>query len=305
MPDLSLSTMWAQERFAHMGAFVRAIQRLGFQAIEINYTVDPKALDELLQADQVPFPSLHSPVPKVMAANGRWSNDLNLASLDDEEHRLAVAAAKTTIDWAARVGASYVVLHLGGLGHDALPAERDLRRLHNTTPDGWQQEAEAIRRQCRRLRAERAPAFLARAKAGLHALAEHAARLGVALGLENRYHYHEIPTVDESLDLLADFPPSLVGHWHDVGHAEVLHRLGLIDKYRWLTELANRCLGVHLHDVVGLKDHQAPGQGDADWAYVARHLPPAALRVCEIDQHTPDAQVAAAIPFLHQQGILS
>ncbi len=296
--------MWAQGRFDNVGEFPRAVQRLGFQAIEINYTVDSRALDELLEANQVSVPSLHSPVPKVKATNGRWSYDLNLASPDDEERRLAVAGAKTTIDWAAKVGALCVVLHMGGLGSDNLPPEGELRRLFDAGPRRWREEAEALRRECHRLRAERAPAFLARGKASLQELADHAAGLGVALGLENRYHYHEIPNVAETLELLADFPPSLVGYWHDVGHAEVLDRLGLIDKRRWLAELADRCLGVHLHDVVGLKDHQAPGQGDADWDYVARYLPPGALRVCEIDQHSPEEQVAAAIPFLRRRGIL-
>lgn len=297
--------MWAQGRFDHMGGFVRAVQRLGFQGIEINYTVDPMALDELLEANRVSFPSLHSPVPKVRASNGRWSDQLNLASLDEEERRLAVDSGKTTIDWAAKVGASCVVLHLGGLANEALPPERELRRLFKTDRERWQGEAEALRRECLRLRAQQVPGFLAQAKASLHEMAEHAAGLGIALGLENRYHYHEIPSLDESLQLLADFPPSLVGHWHDVGHAEVLDRLGLIDKGRWLTELGDRCLGAHLHDVVGLKDHQAPGQGDADWDYVARYLPPDALRVCEIDQRTPEDQVTAAIPYLRQRGILA
>jgi sugar phosphate isomerase/epimerase len=305
MAGVSLSTMWAQGRFDSMSGFPRAVQRLGFQGIEINYTVDPKALGELLEANQVSIPSLHAPVPKVKAANGRWTNDLNLASLDQEERCLAVASAKTTIDWAAKLGASCVVLHLGGLGHDALPPERGLRRLFNAAFQRWQEEGEALRGECRRLRAERAPAFLAQARRSLQEVVEHASPLGVALGLENRYHYHEIPSFDEALELLAAFPPGLVGHWHDVGHAEVLDRLGLIDKHCWLTELADRCLGVHLHDVVGLKDHQAPGQGDADWDYVARYLPPGAVRVCEIDQHTPEEQVAAALPFLRQRGILS
>ena len=47
-----------------------------------------------------------------------------------------------------------------------------------------------------------------------------------------------------------------------------------------------------------------PGHGDAYWEYVASHLPPGALRVCEIDQRTPEEQVAAAIPYLRERGIL-
>jgi len=320
MADISLSTMWAQGRFHHLGDFVQAVRRLGFPRIEINYTVAPQGLDELLEMGDAIFPSLHAPVPRVKTSRGRWSDELNLASLDEEERRLAVDLARTTIDWAAKVGASCVVLHLGGVsagggsasggGSEALPPEKELRRLFDAGQAN-SYRAELLRADCHRLRAEGlpadrqgAPAHLAQARASLRELADHAAALGIALGLENRYHFHEIPNVDEMKALLANYPPTAVGYWHDVGHAEVLDRLGLIDKHRWLRELGERCLGVHLHDVIGLKDHQAPGQGDADWDYIARYLPPTALRVCEIDQRTPEDAVAASIPFLRQRGLL-
>jgi len=303
MANVSLSTMWAQGRFQHLGEFVAAVRRMGFGGIEINYTVDPRGLEELLADGDGAYPSFHSPVPRVRAGDGRWVDELNLASLAEDERRQAVAAAVTTIDWAAKVGATRVVLHLGGVGNHMLPAERQLRQLFDAGQIDTD-AAESLRSDCRRQRAEGAPAYLAAAKTSLRELADHAARLGIALGLENRYHYHEIPDPDESRELLADYPPSVVGHWHDMGHAEVLDRLQLIDKHRWLAELGDRCVGVHLHDVTGLKDHQAPGHGDAYWEYVARHLPPTALRVCEIDQRTPEEQVAAAIPYLRERGIL-
>jgi sugar phosphate isomerase/epimerase len=295
--------MWAQGRFQNFGDFVAAVLRLGFSGIEINYTVEPQGLKELLANSDGAYPSFHSPVPRVKTSDGRWSEDLNLASPDEEERRQAVAVAATTLHWAAKVGAGRVVVHLGGVGSQMLPAEMQLRQLFDlgqiNTYGG-----ELLRADCRRQRAEAAPAHMAAAKASLRELADQAARLGVAVGLENRYHYHEIPHPDEAKELLADYPPNVVGYWHDMGHAEVLDRLQLIDKHRWLTELGDRCLGVHLHDVVGLKDHQTPGQGDADWKYVVRYLPPTALRVCEINQHTSEEQVATAVPYLREQGIL-
>jgi sugar phosphate isomerase/epimerase len=304
--------MWAQGRFQRLGDFVATARRLGFSGIEINYTVEPQGLAELLADGDGAYPSFHSPVPRVKVSDGadrsadtrpRWNDELNLASLDEDERRQAVAAAVTTLDWAAKVGAAHVVIHLGGVGDQMPPAEKQLRQLFDAGQIDTD-AAELLRADCRRQRAEAAPAYLASARASLRELADHAARLGVALGLENRYHFHEIPHPDEALELLADYPPTVVGHWHDVGHAEVLDRLLLIGKRRWLQELGDRCLGAHLHDVVSLKDHQAPGQGDADWGYVARYLPPTAARVCEINQHTPEEQVAAAIPYLRQRGIL-
>lgn len=302
--------MWSQGRFPRAGAqgddmeaFARAAARLGFPYVEISYVVPPEGVEQLLAAGQVGISSLHSPTPRLKASDGRWADALNLASTDEEERAQAVAFARQTIDYAAQAGARYVVVHLGGIGSGMFQEERELRRLYDQgTREG--EEVEALRRRARELRAEAAPRHLPQARRSLAEIAEHATRRGVAIGLENRYHFHEIPSADEMQELLAEYPPHVVGYWHDVGHAEVLDRLGLIDKRRWLQELGHRCLGSHVHDVDGLADHRPPGQGSVDWDYVARGLPPQAPRVFEINQRMPEEAVAAAIPFLRQRGVL-
>ncbi len=95
-----------------------------------------------------------------------------------------------------------------------------------------------------------------------------------------------------------------MGYWHDVGHAEVQWRLGLVDKRLWLDTNGARTLGSHLHDVTGLADHRAPGNGDVDWSYIAGGLPATALRVFEINQRQEAADVAAAIGFLRERGVV-
>jgi sugar phosphate isomerase/epimerase len=105
-------------------------------------------------------------------------------------------------------------------------------------------------------------------------------------------------------ELLEPYPPEVAGFWLDVGHAEVLDRLGLERHDRWLNELGDRCIGAHVHDVDGLADHRAPGHGTADWPHYAEKLPPAVPRVFEINQRVDEQQVAAAIPFLRDRRIL-
>jgi sugar phosphate isomerase/epimerase len=78
----------------------------------------------------------------------------------------------------------------------------------------------------------------------------------------------------------------------------------MIDRDAWFPALTPRLIGTHLHDVAGLLDHRAPGNGTLDWAYVAAALPPNALRVLEINQDEPDALVAAAITFLRARNVL-
>ena len=305
MPAVALSTMWSQQdRFsADLREFARVARSLGYDALEVNYVIPREGIEQLLDGAPLPISSFHAPSPRVKHYDGRWSEQLNLASTDESERRQAVAYNGATLEWAARASARCVVLHLGGVGSQMMEPERRLRRLFDSGVRNGE-EVESLRDDLRRLRREQQGPHLEAAHRSLAELAEEASRRGLTLGLENRYHYHEFPQIDEALELLAAYPPELVGHWHDVGHAEVLHRLGLIDRERWLRELGPRTVGSHLHDVDGIGDHRAPGRGDVQWDYIARGLPPAALRVFEIDQRQPDDALAAAIGYLRERGVV-
>jgi sugar phosphate isomerase/epimerase len=301
-PTFALSTMWYQGRFDSPSDFALAARRLGYENIEISYVVPPEGFEELAEGDTVRIVSLHAPTPRVKVG-GQWSEALNLAALDDEERDLAVRLGIETMEKAARVGAHWVVFHLGGVGSIRFVEELELKRLY-TEGVSEGEEVDALRHRVKMLRAEGALECFPRAQQSLAELAEAASRLGVAIGLEDRIHFHEFPNVDECAELLVGYPPELVGYWHDVGHAEVLDRIGLGDKYRWLKELGDRTLGAHVHDVEGIVDHRAPGHGDVDWDYIARYLPVAAPRTFEINQTVPEEQVAAAIGFLRDRGII-
>ncbi len=80
----------------------------------------------------------------------------------------------------------------------------------------------------------------------------------------------------------------------------------MIKRGDWFPALTPRTIGAHLHDVAGILDHRAPGNGTLDWSYVAAALPADALRVLEINQDEPDELVAAtAVDFLRGQGVLA
>jgi len=304
----SLSTMWAQQqRFDDMHAFARAAEAFGFDAIEVSHLTDRPQFERLLDGvkggPRVRLSSIHAPAPRVQV-NGKHNSALNLASLDEEERRTAIEHTRRSIDHAADAGARFVVVHLGAAGNDMLDSERKMRRLFDSGTRAGD-EYESLRRETLERRAEIAPEYLERAQESLVELAAHARARGVALGLENRLHHHEIPLPDEARALLAGYPADVAGYWHDVGHAEVQARLGYVDKLAWLDTNGARTLGAHLHDVDGIGDHRAPGRGDVEWEYIARGLPPAALRVFEINQLEPDEAVAGAIAFLRERGVVS
>jgi sugar phosphate isomerase/epimerase len=302
---LALSTMWAQQdRFiSDMHQFVREVLDLGYDAIEVSHSTAAVPFERLLAYERVPISSIHAPAPLVRDGQNRANSSLNLASTDEEERRTAIAYAKGSIDHTHAAGGKYVVVHLGAVGSKMFDVEKELRRLYDSgTREG--ERVEELRAECHRLRAEQSPPYVEKAHETLRELAQHAEPQGIAIGLENRLHYHEIPQPAECAALLSEHPAELVGYWHDVGHAEVQARLRLVDKRLWLDTNGERCIGSHLHDVDGIGDHRAPGKGDVEWDYIREGLPASALRVFEISQTQAPEDVARAIPFLRERGII-
>jgi sugar phosphate isomerase/epimerase len=304
-PPLALSTMWAvQPRFQHdLRAFLERAAELGYTAVEINHSMDAQMAGAILESGVLPVASVHAPAPLERHATAGWNRDLNLASLDEAERALAVQYTQRSVDLAAEAGARFVVVHLGGIGTRMLAGERRLRELwprRDLVPDEWERAVdEAVRE-----RAALVQPHADRARRSLDALIEYATPRGVALGIESRLHHHEIPGPSELAEMLASYPASAAGYWHDVGHTEVQHRLGITDRSAWFDLLGDRLIGAHLHDVRGLTDHRAPGNGDVDFEWLAARVPASAARTFEIDQHQPDDALAHGIEVLRSAGLV-
>jgi sugar phosphate isomerase/epimerase len=302
---LSLSTMYAQqERFADGGAFARYAAAAGYDAIEISHSTNAGKFEQVIASQALPITSVHQPAPWGRGEDGRSNSKLNLASTDEGERAAAVAAAAESIAWAARAGAGRVVVHLGAVGDgiEMFDEEYRMRRLF----DGGEADAAEygeLRAALIARRKSEAEPYVTAARRSLLALVRLAEPHGIVLGIENRYHYHEIPQPAEYDAILDGLTNEQAGYWHDTGHAEVQHRLGLVDRYAWLDGLSGRCVGAHVHDVLGIGDHRAPGDGDVDWSYIVAGIGHLAGYTLEINQHQPDERVAGARAFLRSAGL--
>ena len=147
--------------------------------------------------------------------------------------------------------------------------------------------------------------YLDAARKSLQELSQYSQQKGIMLGLETRFHFNEIPNVDEMAELLNEISESLVGYWHDVGHAEVQQQLGFSLHEEWLSRFKDRMVGIHLHDIIGISDHQAPGKGNMNWEMVAKYLPPGIVKVCEIGEWNDEEQMQGVVNLLHKKGILN
>jgi sugar phosphate isomerase/epimerase len=297
--------MWAQQaRFAGTGfeEFVRIARDAGYDAIEPSHSTPAEHLEILLRRPLLAVPSIHAPAPRERH-RGRWVMDYSLTSDNDEERQLALHFHKRTIDFAAELGSRHVVVHLGDTARTPYQEERRVRELYHAGDHSGPEMVEQ-RKRAHAARAARATAYLQFAREVLADLADYASVRGVGLGLENRLNFFEGPLPDEAAALMAPYPGEVVGYWHDVGHAEVLHRQGLIDRQQWFLQCGERLVGLHLHDVNEILDHRAPGNGDVDWQDLLVHLNPDAARTFEINQHEPQETLGAGVDLLRRAGIV-
>ncbi len=294
--------MYAQhERFADGAVFARFAREAGYQGIEISHSTDEAKLRQIQAAHELPIVSVHQPAPLAQHTDGRSNHSLNLASPDDGERSAALHHALNSLSVASELGAGALLVHLGAVA-EPLPHERELWRMFDAAQSG-SEHFQTTRGEAVAARAALAEPHLDAARKSLQTLVEAAAPHDIVIGLENRLFYHQIPLPEECVRLLDGFIPEQAGYWHDVGHAEVLARLGLVELDEWFLKLGSACVGAHVHDVVGLIDHRAPGAGDVRWDYLAEGLGHLDWLTLEINQHQSDEQVLATPRVLRDAGL--
>jgi sugar phosphate isomerase/epimerase len=207
-----------------------------------------------------------------------------------------------TLDVAQRLGAGAVVVHVGHVEVDR-SIEKEMRRLYVALEED-SPRFEALRQQLAEARAERASPHMDAVRRSLETLVAEARQRGLRLGMENRVHYHEIPTLEEARALLDEFDPDVLLYWHDAGHAQVLHNLRFIRHEAWLEAFGDGMLGIHFHDVMGMRDHLACGLGEIDWGWIGGYLTPDTLRTCEFDWYFEPEHLWQGVEFLDRAGCL-
>lgn len=299
--DASLSTMWAMRNFPGLEDFFRAARRMGFGKIELNHQVSGRML-EGIDLSRYAFSSVHEPCPADIPLDELKERDWLISSTDEEKRRLGVEAVVKSIRLAAQLGVTRMVVHPGTTGADY----RDCRRYYALFNAGQAGTPEylGLRQKLIEQRAAQARPHLEAVKRSLMELLEISAPLGIRLGLENRFHFIEIPIIDEMEELLNLAGPEQLGFWYDMGHAQVLDRLGFFPHAEWLRRYAARIIGVHIHDAAGTSDHQPLGSGELNFEQLLSYIPADAVRTFEIKpSHAPE-KVKRSLHLLAEKGFL-
>jgi FMN phosphatase YigB (HAD superfamily)/sugar phosphate isomerase/epimerase len=293
--DASLSTMWGIDKFPELGDFFLAAGRLGFPKVELNHRVNSRMLGSV-DMGLHEICSIHEPCPADISVATLKERDWMISSIDEDCRQQGVASIKRSIELARALSVPTVVVHSGHVSLDMVD-EKKIRHLYQASLAGTDEYQETKGRMIDK-RSRLSGACLEAVVRSLKELLDFASRLGIRLGLENRYHYFDIPTPDEMSTLLALAGPERLGVIYDVGHATVLDRLGFFPDRMWLESFSSRIFGSHLHDVIGIADHYAPGLGNVDFHRLSGYLPKDSFKTIEVMSFNTPEQIVMGMKEL-------
>lgn len=260
------------------------IRELGFEYIEASHGLSLDMLPGIIKAvdsGRIKVAGVHNFCPAPMEVPGDAPDAYTFTSHRPETRARAMRLSLETLQVASRLGASYVVLHMGNV--ELMTSSRPTRELERLLRNERVGSVEYARRKGELVlrRARQAPLYYERARQALHTLAEKAEKLNLVLGVEGRSHFEQVPGEWEMPRLMEEFADNPhVRYWHDFGHIQRKHNLLLLDHSQYLNSLKPHLYGAHVNDVQWpSRDHRAPFQGgcvDFDHllpAYFTRSMP--------------------------------
>jgi len=278
----SLSTCWNSHRHTEGRALLREIRELGFEYAELSHgtriSLMPGILDAVA-AGEIKVSNLHNFCPLPMGVERSAPNLYQFSAERDRERELAVRHTLKTLEFATRLKAPVVVLHLGSVEMkdygDKLKAL--VERNEKDTPKYQRLVEEVVQK-----REAKKEKYVARLYDCLGKITPEAEARGLKLGCENREAVEELPFDNDFHFLFRELNSPALTYWHDTGHAQIKENLGFLHHALHLDTYAERLSGFHIHDVqFPARDHCPPGSGTVDFAALRSFVRPHHLKVFE------------------------
>jgi sugar phosphate isomerase/epimerase len=271
---ISFSTCWNSGRHTAGDEMLKEIVDLGFDYIELGHGIRLSlmpGIQKMFEAGKVRFSSLHNFCPLPVEVMHASPDCYQLSAAYSRERERAIKQTFQTIDFAQRLGAPFIVMHLGEVpmrpDTDWFVARAKKRQLFSRKY--VRKKIEAVEK-----REAAAPPYLERVKEALKRIVEYATEKKIKLGIEGRRGYEEIPSEREIPPLLDELNSPQVGYWHDFGHIQIKENLAFLDHAEWLKTIGPRTFGCHVQDCIWpAQDHQPPFAGDVDLPKLVPLLP--------------------------------
>jgi sugar phosphate isomerase/epimerase len=299
----ALSSSWNAFKYENAKEIFNEIISLGFNQIELSFNLTKdivKGIKEILKTGKIKITGLHNfcPIPDGLTRKEALPDCYSIASVDEEARKKAVFYTKRTIDTAYELNAPAIVMHCG-----RVELEDKTRQLINLFRQGKKDSIEFTRLKDQAIseRQEKKDKHFQQALRSLDELNKHAEIRQIKIGVETRFYFREIPSLDETISIFEKFAGSQLYYWHDTGHGQVIEELGFAKHIDYLNNLSQYLLGLHLHDIKGCQDHMPPGTGDFDFSILRPFLKERLIKVIEAHRPATGKQVIDSREFLKEK----
>ena len=232
---IALSTNWCNRRIESGLAIAQRAKALGFDALELGFRTTEAQAREIRESGLLPIGSIHAFCPVPISAPQGYPELYQLVSTDEEDRKMAHLQIVRNIRFAAKMGATAVVLHAGRVDCRCWLSRNRLKK-----------------------RMRRGAKLTDIAKRELDALVPELESCQVRLGLENLPYLEGYPLIGEWTSLCGEW----VRPWYDTGHDHCL-KPQVTGPAGWMEKCP--VLGLHVNDSVGGDDHLPPGEGQIDF----------------------------------------
>lgn len=274
---LAFSTCWNNSRHTDGEAMIDEILDFGIRRIELSHGMTVAKLPGIRKAfadGRFECVGVHNYFPSPVEVMIDAPDAYEFTSHRAFDRDRAMDMTLKTLEIAAEFKAHYVVLHMGSV---PMKASKWTKPLTAMLADGEGESPAFAKRRIAfiKKREKLSPLYYRRAIDALETLADKAQELGVRLAVESRSRFEDMPTEREMVHLQEHFRDHpAVGYWHDFGHVQLKHNLGLLDHDEWLGSMTPHLIGAHVHDVQWpARDHRVPFTGTLDYKQLLRHFP--------------------------------
>ena len=296
---LAFSSCWNNGRHTDGEKMIEEIVDLGFSNIELSHGMTIAKLPGIKQAYArgiFTCSGVHNYFPAPVEVMIDAPDAYEFTSHRPFDRQRAMDMTLRTLDIAAEFQAQYLVLHMGSV---PLNPQKYTKALTTTVSAGGQHTTAYTKAKIAfvKKREKVGPLYFHRACDALEKIAERAAKVGVKLAIESRSRFEDMPTEREMIalqDRFADNP--WVGYWHDFGHVQLKHNLGLLDHVEWLEKISPRLIGGHVHDVQWpARDHRVPYSGTLNYAELLPFFPADCPLIWELSPTREAKEIRAAL----------
>lgn len=298
---LAFSTCWNNHRHSEGDEMIEEIRELGFDTVELSHGMTVAKYPGLKRSfDNQRFTcsGVHNYFPSPVEVMIDAPDAYEFTSHRPFDRKRAMDSTLKTLEVAAEFGGKYVVLHMGSV---RMKPERWTKRLTAMVEAGEHESKsskyERLLDKFVRKRAKASKVPFARAIEALEQIAEKAKEVGVPVAVESRSRYEDVPSETEMIVLQQHFTDNeFVGYWHDFGHVQLKHNLGLLHHGDWLKKMEPYLIGGHIHDVqYPARDHRVPFTGELEYEPLLRSFTPDMPLVWELSPTRRTEEIVQAL----------